>query len=222
MCKGKQQMNLWKLTSVVIGLTLSTSLNASIISVDWQTTDDNLITQDTENNLEWLDLTATTNLSYDYVSSQLGVGGVFEGWRYALSTDVIGFLDEFGGDSNYYNGWSTQNNGLFDAVSEYWGDTYCYFDGCAVGSGSSSAIIADESFFTNHMRTYLYDGSIHPSSLTEDRVNVLYSLTADSVADPLIGHALVREISTVPVPAAVWLFGSGLIGLVGFSRRKKA
>ena len=27
--------------------------------------------------------------------------------------------------------------------------------------------------------------------------------------------------STVPVPAAVWLFGSGLIGLVGFARRKK-
>ncbi|MDH5571483.1 MAG: VPLPA-CTERM sorting domain-containing protein [Gammaproteobacteria bacterium] len=26
----------------------------------------------------------------------------------------------------------------------------------------------------------------------------------------------------VPVPAAVWLFGSGLIGLVGFARRKKA
>jgi len=27
--------------------------------------------------------------------------------------------------------------------------------------------------------------------------------------------------STVPVPAAVWLFGSGLIGLLGLSRRKK-
>lgn len=29
------------------------------------------------------------------------------------------------------------------------------------------------------------------------------------------------EVSAVPVPAAVWLFASGLIGLVGFSRRKK-
>lgn len=28
--------------------------------------------------------------------------------------------------------------------------------------------------------------------------------------------------AVVPVPAAVWLFGSGLIGLVGFARRKKA
>ena len=28
------------------------------------------------------------------------------------------------------------------------------------------------------------------------------------------------SVSTVPIPAAVWLFGSGLIGLVGFARRK--
>ena len=28
------------------------------------------------------------------------------------------------------------------------------------------------------------------------------------------------SISTVPVPAAVWLFGSGLIGLIGLARRK--
>ena len=28
--------------------------------------------------------------------------------------------------------------------------------------------------------------------------------------------------SVVPVPAAVWLFGSGLLGLVGVARRKQA
>ena len=30
----------------------------------------------------------------------------------------------------------------------------------------------------------------------------------------------IRVVTTVPVPAAVWLFGSGLIGLIGFARRK--
>lgn len=30
------------------------------------------------------------------------------------------------------------------------------------------------------------------------------------------------SVPAVPVPAAVWLFGSGLIGLVGVARRKKA
>ena len=32
----------------------------------------------------------------------------------------------------------------------------------------------------------------------------------------------VRAFSVVPVPAAVWLFGSGLIGLIGVARRKKS
>ena len=30
------------------------------------------------------------------------------------------------------------------------------------------------------------------------------------------------DVSTVPVPAAVWLFGSGLLGLIGVARRKSA
>lgn len=32
----------------------------------------------------------------------------------------------------------------------------------------------------------------------------------------------VTSVSNVPVPAAVWLFGSGLLGLFGIARRKKA
>jgi hypothetical protein len=30
------------------------------------------------------------------------------------------------------------------------------------------------------------------------------------------------SLTEVPIPAALWLFGSGLLGLIGFSRRKKA
>jgi len=29
------------------------------------------------------------------------------------------------------------------------------------------------------------------------------------------------DVSAVPVPAAVWLFGSGLMGLLGLARRKR-
>ena len=32
----------------------------------------------------------------------------------------------------------------------------------------------------------------------------------------------VSAVPTVPVPAAAWLFGSGLLGLIGVARRKKA
>ena len=36
------------------------------------------------------------------------------------------------------------------------------------------------------------------------------------------GTITAPPVSEVPVPAAVWLFGSGLVGLVGVARRKKA
>lgn len=35
-----------------------------------------------------------------------------------------------------------------------------------------------------------------------------------------ISHVAAYGVSTVPVPPAVWLFGSGLLGLVGVARRK--
>ncbi len=34
------------------------------------------------------------------------------------------------------------------------------------------------------------------------------------------GNCSITNISAVPIPAAAWLFGSGLIGLIGFARRK--
>jgi len=37
-----------------------------------------------------------------------------------------------------------------------------------------------------------------------------------------ISGSISPVVSTVPIPAAVWLFGSGLLGLVGVARRKKA
>lgn len=39
-------------------------------------------------------------------------------------------------------------------------------------------------------------------------------------ADGTLGYA--PPVSQVPVPAAVWLFGSGLIGLIGVARRRNA
>ncbi|MEJ1336373.1 MAG: discoidin domain-containing protein [Candidatus Sedimenticola sp. (ex Thyasira tokunagai)] len=53
------------------------------------------------------------------------------------------------------------------------------------------------------------------------------SVTGDAVRIALDGInylslAEVEVMSAVPVPAAVWLFGSGILGLIGFSRRKRS
>jgi len=45
--------------------------------------------------------------------------------------------------------------------------------------------------------------------------------TGACVADIYFDNASMT-VAAVPVPAAVWLFGSGLLGLIGVARRKKA
>ena len=46
--------------------------------------------------------------------------------------------------------------------------------------------------------------------------------TLDAADAQLIAVGNLQQLSGVPVPAAVWLFGSGLLGLIGIARRRKA
>ena len=55
-----------------------------------------------------------------------------------------------------------------------------------------------------------------PDPLAKFRMDI-----SDYSAVPSLIGAYPSSMSPVPVPAAVWLFGSGLIGLVGVARRKK-
>ena len=97
-------------------LLVSGQINAALIERDWQTTGDGLITYDASTGLEWLDLTATADMTYNEVTSQLGVGGGFEGWHYASTSHVSALWDPFGG-SSIYDGWSTANNNLFSEIA---------------------------------------------------------------------------------------------------------
>lgn len=76
-------------------------------------------------------------------------------------------------------------------------------------------------------------GGIKGTSLLNPNTSVwedefVYQLIQDFYApNPPIGHTSIvnwkaTAISAVPVPASVWLFGSGLFGLIGIARRKKS
>jgi hypothetical protein len=82
------------------------------------------------------------------------------------------------------------------------------------------------------------DGGIQPSlgqvftfnSLNTQflHIDVLSMASGTTDIKPGIGEVAFRDVtyrngtSVVPIPAAVWLFGSGLLGLIGMARRKKA
>ena len=45
-------------------------------------------------------------------------------------------------------------------------------------------------------------------------------ITSTSALVVSSGTYVIERVSPIPIPSAVWLFGSGLIGLIGLSRRK--
>ncbi len=70
-------------------------------------------------------------------------------------------------------------------------------------------------------------GSMAIANISGGRIEGAFTVTSgviglgnDFTANSL--SAKVGEVQTVPVPAAVWLFGSGLLGLLGMAKRKKA
>jgi len=58
----------------------------------------------------------------------------------------------------------------------------------------------------------------------EYRIGLQFRDPATSIGAAIGSTELIsfERVSAVPIPAAVWLFSSGLMGLIGFSRRKKS
>jgi len=203
-----------RLLGTVCASLVALSFNANAIIVD----NGNYTTV---NGLDWLDLTETANMSYSAVSMQLGAGGLFEGWTYATRAQVSDFWDAFGGDSNFYGGYSTQNNGLFSQVAQKWGDLFCEIKStCTVGTGYSYILTADVESSGRRWTSQAYDYYADTRSPTEDYMSISSGSSTTTYTRQEQGSALVR-VSAVPVPGAVWLFGTGLLGLIRVARHKK-
>jgi len=84
----------------------------------------------------------------------------------------------------------------------------------SLGSGNGGVILETTLNYTGGTLISGSTGAIAGSFFNATSDNFSVDFTADSV--------IAKAGPVVPVPAAVWLFGSGLLGLVGVARRKKA
>ena len=50
----------------------------------------------------------------------------------------------------------------------------------------------------------------------------MFGQQADEAGEYTLDYTIEFGVSAVPLPAAAWLFASGLLGLIGLSRRSKA
>ncbi len=98
-------------------------------------------------------------------------------------------------------------------------------------SGSASdAFMADTNatFTDSDLAAFIGAGNL--DNLSIDLVYGLDGFSSENLVDPFIDVALnfdgtisiQYEFTPVPIPAAVWLFGSGLLGIAGLTKRNKA
>jgi len=208
-------------------ITLTVSMGISSVSyaspVDF--TDNVSYTTDTLSGLDWLDVTLTANLSFDYVNAQLGAGGLYAGWRYATGSQFNAMV------TNYVNavpaitttGTVYHAEGLIDTLITLLGDTYSHAIGFPSIRYSETIGFLADTYAPAPSRHWVAlmiddDSTIH----FEDTTKAHAFVSDTDVPQVDTGHFLVRDtVSAVPIPAAAFMFAPALLGFMGLRRRAK-
>jgi hypothetical protein len=123
--------------------------------------------------------------------------------------------------NNYINGSATANSTSFVGADTS-ANTGNYFDPTKTGAAAGAADWFGASSYVNatglgtvatlYTLSAAGTGNNNPTTLTAD---LGVSLTSTGLV-----YSALNNNNTVPLPAAVWLLGSGLLGLAGVGRRK--
>jgi hypothetical protein len=204
-------MNIKSITLAVITLVLSTSANAVLVERLG-----GLAYYDTDADLTWLaDANAAVGSVYDTYNPGSGEMNWADANAWAGSLIVVGV-----------GGWRLPNvdvNGDDTVVN-------CYSDvaGCpdneygymfwenGVSSASPNPFSNFQSSFYWSATEYAPDTNVVRLFRMLDGYQAITSKSLNNYAWAVQSG----DVSAVPVPAAVWLFGSGLLGLIGFAKRK--
>ncbi len=204
---------------LIIGVLLfgfTTSANAIF-------TDNTTYLSDSVSGLDWLDVTATQGLSFNTVSAEFGVGGLYEGWRYATSLEFDNLVTNWTGTTSsgnlYAYRYFSEASDTIDNLIATLGNTntantsndpsltnysYGLTADAATGGKATLAILTDYDERTQQLQDY---------------ANARYFSALPDEAKPNFGPFLVRQTS-VPEGTSIILFTIGLLGLFGVARRK--
>jgi hypothetical protein len=130
--------------------------------------------------------------------------------------------------------WDFNNGGLITTFFAPWGGGgLSVSDGAFTTDGTGDLIGVMDSWYKSGGGTdFVTSGPGIPSSWFLEGINGVYhqsncNFTCDggtvhlTSVGSMLNAANWTPVSTVPIPATVWLFGTALIGFVGMSRRRK-
>ena len=163
--------------------------------------------------IENLSITSS-NVSFD-MSGIVDVAGPSE-----LDSFLFGVV---GNNTSWINTLTSQgsfskNGGTYDFTSVWgrindsdWG-TYLFTN------GADTIVVGDVVDIS-----YSINGSFNPGLIDANNFVVQAGVYSSATHGKIIQAELITGgVSTVPLPATVWLFGSGLLGLIGVARKKTA
>lgn len=144
--------------------------------------------------------------SNDEIERETGKGFPAFGGQYQVFGMYQNFLEAGDGDASENASYRTEGDLANAGDANIWGpagnNTVAFFGGISGAANAEDTLSA----YTAHY-------------LDPARTNAKVELDANFWALDLQNNSL--SYSAVPVPAAVWLFGSAMLGLAGIARRKK-
>ena len=162
----------------------------------------------------------------------LNINGI-TGWRLPTMVDsgTPGCNNAFSGTDCGYNVQTTSGATVYSEMASMFYNTLgnkAYYSTSGVGPQPGSGLTNIGPF--SNIRPYYYWSATEYAPLTSYAWDFNFDdghQRADNKFDPYVLFAWAVHsgdigAAIVPIPAAVWLFGSGLLGLMGIARRRSA
>ena len=175
------------------------------------------VLRDTTNNLEYLRLDLTMGYGYNGIIAETGAGGVFDSWGVASEANML----SLGASAGIINGSTdTAQVNLVESMRDW----FCPTSTCVNTSTThiyARGLVSDAGpDYDSGAPSLLAFSMGRRLNVTPNEVD--FRISGFGGYDHTNEEIWMVRPSAVPLPAAVWLFGSGLIGLAGIARRRSA
>lgn len=177
---------------------------------------------DFNSNTEWLSVTTTQDKSYDYVSSQLGTGGLYEGWSYASAADVTAMMYNYTRDENLISAkYDFKDKITFEDDIDL--ESFVEALGVTKDLGRVFGLVSDVGSQSDEHYYSVIDAEL--TYVGGDDFKAYYGDKDNDDKESHIGSFLIRSVpapvSPVPTPAAAFLFAPALAGFIAVRRKAK-